>query len=572
MTADATGKNNSDFDRLTAALAASGDVVYAWDLADDSIVWHGSLGRLFAGDTPPATGADLAARIYPEDQPQRSRRLDDHLARGVAYDCEFRLAGRDGTAHWVHDRGSVVPRGPGASPCVMGTMRPISSRKETEARLYYLANYDDLTGHFNKARLSEALNAELRRALREGSAGAFAVLGVDQLAMINSAYGYEAGDAVLVAVAQRLSARVRGSDVIGRIGGDRFGILLTDCGRCAAHRAAERAVEAVHGEAIDTPGGPVRITVTAGVVTFPAQSCASAEILAKAESALREAKQQGRNQTGVYEMTEAQRAAYREALSIGADIEAAMQNDRLCFAYQPIVDARTGAPHSYECLLRLRRTDGSVATAGSFIPAIEELGLMRAVERQVMDLAVADLERRPGPTLAINISGPTTSDPAWLRRLGESLQRRPDVAGRLVVEITETAALHDIAETLRFVKAIRNMGVRVALDDFGAGFTTFQHLKTLPVDIVKIDGSFVRNIDHDQQNRLFVRNLIDLAHSLEVLALAECVETGAEAAALSAEGADLLQGYHIGRPALTPPDAASIPDSAAADAGAHDRA
>ena len=551
-------KDESAPDPLAAALAASGDVVYIWNLADDRIAWHGDVARLFGDGAPPATGAALSARVHPEDQPERSRCLDDHLALGAGYDCEFRLGEPDGTARWVHDRGEVVRDAAGAAR-FMGTLRPVTRRKATEARLYYLANYDDLTGHYNKTRLTEVVAAELRRTRRDGGARGFAVLGVDQLAMINSAYGYAAGDAVLVAVARRLAGAVRSGDVVGRIGGDRFGVLFVDCARQAAHRAAERAVAAVRGAPVETPSGPVHITATAGVVVFSGESDAGAEIVAKAESALREAKQQGRNLTGVYEMTEAQRAAYREALALGAEVEAAIQADRLCFAYQPIVCAHTGVPHSHECLLRLRRTDGSMLSAGRFVPAIEALGLMRAVERQVLDLAMARLDAGEGPTLAINISGLTTRDPAWLRRLAAALADRPEAARRLVVEITETAAQRDISETLRFVRAVRALGVRVALDDFGAGFTTFQHLKTLPVDIVKIDGGFVRNIDQDSQNRLFVRNLVALARALNVVALAECVETAAEAAALRAEGADLLQGYHLGAPAwqLTQADASA---------------
>lgn len=562
--------------RLTAALHAAGDVVYEWALAGDEIVWHGSVARLFPDGVPPRTGDALAAAIHPEDQPRRSRALNDHLARGVAYDCEYRLGEDNGDALWVHDRGGMLRDIDGAGPSMVGTMRLVTRRKATEAHLHYLANHDELTGHYNKTRLRHVLDDEVRNCRQAGRGGAFAVVGVDQLAMINSAYGDEAGDEVLIAIGQRLARCLRGTDIIGRIGGDRFGILLADCDRDAAYRATERALESVHREAIETASGSVRITVTGGVATFPNQSRASNDVIAKAESALREAKRQGRNQTGVFEMSEARRAQYREALEIGADVEAAMQDERLCFAYQPIRWAESGTPHSYECLLRLERPDGGIVTAGQFVPAIEELGLMRTVERHVLDLAVDALAARPGPSLAVNISGLTTSDPTWLRQLTRRLHGHPDLARRLIVEITETAALRDIAESIQFVREVRDLGVRVALDDFGAGFTNFQHLKSLPVDIVKIDGSFVRNIDQDAQNRLFVRNLIDLARSLDVLTLAECVESAGESDTLTREGAELLQGYHCGHPALRPPVAATADDghhtSTAANGQGHPRA
>jgi diguanylate cyclase (GGDEF)-like protein len=537
------------------ALHASGDIIYEWDMAGDTLRWFGNVARLFPGreEGVPVSGEAFAGRIHPEDLPQRTRCLNDHLAAGVGYDCEYRIGDGPGLFQWVHDRGAVVAGNGTAAPRLFGAIRLVNTRKHAEAQLEYMANFDELTGHFNKKRLQEALDGELQKASHHGFSGALAVVGVDQLAMINSAYGYEAGDAVLVEIGRRLGECVRDSDGIGRVGGDRFGLLLSRCDREAACSATERAVEAINREPVETPHGLVRITVTAGVVTFSGQSTTSSDLFAKAEGALREAKLHGGNQTGVYEMTEAQRESFRAALDIGGEVEDAMREDRMRFAYQPILSAGDLAPHSYECLLRLERPDGEILPAGRFIPAIEQLGLMRAVEREVIRVALDELDRNTVPTLAINISGLTASDPMWLRQLVERLEARTDLAERLIIEITETAALRDIAETARFVSAVRDLGVRVALDDFGAGFTNFQHLKALTVDIVKIDGSFVRNIDKDVHNRLFVRNLITLASSLDVLCVAECVETAEEAQALHEEGAHLLQGYFYAPPRLTPP-------------------
>ena len=553
------GNESGDVDelaRLQAALRASGDVAYDWDLASDSITWHGSTERLFGSASPgalPRSGEAFAAAIHVEDLPQRARCLNDHLALGGLYDCEYRVISADESFHWVHDRGALIAGPGGDTHRVVGTLRLVTTRKETEARLEYLANFDELTGHFNKSRLQTALDAALRSAQTNGNSGGYAVFGVDQLAMINGAYGYEAGDAVLIEVGRRLGQCVRDSDVVGRVAGDRFGAVLAKCDEGAAQLAAERAVEAIHSTPIATPAGEVRITVTAGVVTFPDQAQSSADVMAKAEGTLREAKHHGRNQTGLYEVSEEQRAAYRAALDIGAEVEDAMREDRLIFAYQPIVWAQDATPHSYECLLRMQRRDGSLLSAGHFIPAVEQLGLMRSLDRQVLRVALDKLAADRRATLAVNISGLTASDTAWLEILNEGLSAAPGVASRLIVEITETAALQDIAETARFVRAVRELGCNVAVDDFGAGFTNFQHLKTLTVDIVKIDGSFIRNIAEDSKNRLFVRNLIALAQSLDLLCIAECVETAAEARVLAEEGAHLLQGFYFARPSIIPP-------------------
>jgi EAL domain-containing protein (putative c-di-GMP-specific phosphodiesterase class I) len=234
-------------------------------------------------------------------------------------------------------------------------------------------------------------------------------------------------------------------------------------------------------------------------------------------------------------------------------VQKAMKEGRLAFAYQPIVAAGEHTPVFHECLLRLHRPDGEVVPAGKFVPVIEQLGLMRALDRRVLDLAVEELDRYPTATLAINISGLTATERSWQRALVAKLKDRRDLAERMIIEITETAALKDIDESARFVAAAQDLGCRVALDDFGAGYTTFRHLKALTVDIVKIDGSFVRDIAEDPHNQLFVRNLIALAKSLDLLTVAECVETAAEAAVLAEEGAALLQGYHFGRPSLDAP-------------------
>jgi diguanylate cyclase (GGDEF)-like protein len=541
--------------RLRAALMAAGDIVYEWDVASDTIVWHGDLTRLFdcTNDDVPATGERLSTRIHPEDLPQRQKVLSEHISSGLAYDCEYRLRGPDGDFHWVHDRGALDAVRSGAALRLVGTMRLVTSRKANEERLAYLANYDELTGQANKLRLRQALDQALVESGRFGLSGAFLAIGLDQLAMINSAFGYEAGDAVLVAVGERLTTCLRASDVVGRIGGDCFGAVLHRCDQREAMAAAERAANEIRRQVVETPAGPVRVTASAGVVMFPQQANTSYDLMVKGEGALRQAKARGRNCVGLYEMTEEQRRSDRASLDIGAEVQEALKEGRLVFAYQPIVRSADGRVDFYECLLRLRRRDGEIVPAGRFVPVVEQLGLMRALDRHGLDLAVEVLRNDPRASLAINISGLTASDRSWLRALTGKLRDRPDVARRLVVEITETAALRDVEESARFVRAVRDLGCRVALDDFGAGFMTFRHLKALTVDIVKIDGSFVRDIATEPQNRLFVRNLLGLANSLDLSAVAECVETREESDILAAEGADLLQGYFFGKPALDEP-------------------
>jgi len=219
-------------------------------------------------------------------------------------------------------------------------------------------------------------------------------------------------------------------------------------------------------------------------------------------------------------------------------------------AFQPVVCAATGIVDYFECLLRMRDEKGSVVPAGEFISVIEELGLIGRIDRYVLGSTIEELATDPDVRLGFNISGLTACDRPWLRLLISQLRHRPELARRLVVEITETAALSDIEESARFVDTLRGLGCRVALDDFGAGHTSLRHLQILPVDIVKIDGSLVRNLTKRPQCRVFLRHLLGLAKGFGLGTIAECVESAEEAALLRSEGIEYLQGYHFGRPSL----------------------
>lgn len=540
--------------RLRAAVEASGDILYDWDLATDVLILSGSVAALFgpAAGNRPTSGEAFSSRVNPGDMPARMRALSEHISGLARYDCEYRVRGADGELQWVHDRGAVRLSSTGAPQQFVGVLRLVTQRKQHEAKLEYQANFDELTGHFNKIRLREALDQALARSLRYEQTGAFIVVGLDQMGMINTAYGYKAGDTVLFEISQRLDQCLRATDVIGRLGGDRFGVVLNCCSEQQAQMTAKRILRAVRRAPVVIGDKQVHVTASASVVFYPLQSKTSFDAMTKAEGALFQAKSAGRDCIQWYEMSEEQRRGFQNSMDIGEQVKLALKEDRLCFAYQPIVEAATGRPRFFECLLRMRTPDGELVAAGHFVPVIEQLGLMRAIDRRGLDLVLGDLERYPEISLAVNISGLTAADRSWLRILTANLKDRPDLARRLIIEVTETAALHDIEETARFVSAVRDLGCRVAVDDFGAGYTTFRHLKALTVDVVKIDGSFVRGIGDNEKNQLFLRNLLSLARSFGLDTVAECVETAEDAAYLVREGIDLLQGYYFGQPTTKP--------------------
>ena len=540
---------------LLAALNAAGDVVYEWDVARDSLTWTGDASAMFQlDDLKKVESGDLFhGRINSEDLKERLKRLSRHFASGARFDCEYRIRAGNGDFMWLHERGHAEFM-PDGRPLVMrGILRAITNRKRAEQRLEYLANYDDLTGHFNRFRLRQAIDYALTACKRFGRTGAFLTVDIDNIALINDAFGFEIGDAVLSGLAERLDELTAASDIVGRIEGDCFGLLLDHSDEDAAAETAEKIISGVRETPIKTVIGDVAITVSVGGIVFPTSAQTSFDIMSRAEMALRQAKKEGRNHYVVYQLTEMQRQSLRQDMSIAKEVQEALLDNRLVLAYQPIVDTMTGEARLYECLLRMRRPDGQILPAGASVPVVEQLGLMRQIDRCTLHLAMEELFNDPYVRLTLNISGMTASDQAWLRTLVSYLRGKPEVGSRLTIEITETVVLQDLEESARFVSSVRDLGCAVALDDFGAGYTSFRNLQALAVDMVKIDGAFITDLEDKPDNQLFIRTLLGLARGFGLTTVAECVETEAEAEILKREGVTYLQGYLYGRPELTRP-------------------
>jgi diguanylate cyclase (GGDEF)-like protein/PAS domain S-box-containing protein len=540
--------------RLSSALEAAGDVAYSWELEGDGLEWSGQLGPArieFA--TEVLTGRSFANLIHPDDLVHRQLALAAHFDGEGAFDCEYRLRDAEGGFFWVHERGRATRDDASRPQVMLGVIRTIGDRKAQQTRLERLANYDELTGHFNKSRLREAVDQIIAANQRSHSPAAFLSVGIDNMTMINDVFGYEAADTVLVEIGRRLDTCLRLSDVIGRLGGDRFGIALSHCPAENIGAAAEKILAAINSAPVQTARGMVYATASIGSAAFPDQGLTSYDVITRAESALAEAKRAGRDCHTHYRLTEEQRERQRHSLTISDQVQLALREDRVVFAFQPVVAAMTGIVDHYECLLRMRTPDGRIISAAEFVPVIEQLGFIRLIDHYVLEKALAELAAHPTVKLGFNISGLTAADRPWLRALISQVRNRPDIASRVIVEITETAALYDIEESARFVSALRHAGCHVALDDFGAGHTSLRHLQSLAVDTVKIDGSFIHNLSTSPDAQVFLRHLLGLAKGFGFLTVAECVATAEDAAILKREGVGFLQGYYYGRPSIERP-------------------
>jgi diguanylate cyclase (GGDEF)-like protein/PAS domain S-box-containing protein len=539
---------------LAAALDAAGDLAYAWELERDAIEWSGRLARSGPGfATGITTGRLFVGHIHPDDRNHRKSMLATHFDGDHEFDCEYRLRDADGGFAWVHERGRALRDAAGRPQQMFGVIRAVADRKAEQSRVEQLASYDELTGHFNRTRLRETVDRMIAADNRSPSHAMFLAIGVDDMRAINAAVGVAAGDTVLIEIGRRLETCVRVSDQIGRLDGDHFGVLLAYCPAEHVARAADKILTAVRDAPVATANGPVFATVSIGGAPFSGESLTSFDIITRAESALADAKQAGRDCYVHYRTSEEQRERHRRSAAVGDAVQAALRQNRVKFAFQPVVSASTGEIAYHECLLRVRDAGDGVIPAGDFVREIEQLGYIRLIDRHILDKAVAEAVAYPDVTLGFNVSALTAADRPWLRALTAHVRAHPELAGRLVIEITETAALYDIEESARFVAALRRAGCRVALDDFGAGHTSLQHLQSLAVDTVKIDHSFIRNIATSPESRVFLRHLLGLAKGFGFTTIAEGVETEEEADILRHEGVDCLQGHYFGRATTEPP-------------------
>ena len=535
-------------------LASVGEALYRWDIESDALIWSANVGDVLLIRNPEAISSGRGyAQLLDADTAQarfdavnRSEQRDN--GRGVGYRIEYSVRPDPGaeTKLWVEDTGRWFA-GPNGKPAhAHGTVRIINERHERERRLDHLARYDELTGELNRHHLTEVLQKTLDEAIRFRSSCGFLLVAIDNLARINESYGFDIADQVISAVGKRIRGLMRGKDTLGRYSGNKFGIVLRDCTPDDMAVAAERMLAGVRDELVSTSAGPVAVTATIGGITAPRHARSVAEVLARTQETLDAAKGKRRGSFLAYQPNIEREAQRRENVRATDEIVAALNERRIFLAYETVANAADRRPAFYECLMRVRRADGSLLGASDVVPVAERLGLVRLLDHRVLELVVDELVAAPSLQASVNVSPGSTTDPDWWTGLGSLLRAHAGVADRLIIEITESSAIQDVDETRGFVARVKDLGCRIAIDDFGAGYTSFRNLRKLGVDIVKIDGAFVQNILRSEDDRAFVQTLIDLAKRLKLLTVAEWVQDEGAAKMLEAWGCDYLQGALVG--------------------------
>jgi diguanylate cyclase (GGDEF)-like protein len=437
-------------------------------------------------------------------------------------------------------------------PAVAGlvvNLRDVTVERRAERRLTRQATHDPLTGLLNRAALHDALQDAVRRRRRV----AVLFLDLDRFKLINDSVGHTAGDKLLVDVADRLRGSVRDGDVVGRIGGDEFVIVAAVADTAAAAALAARVAEGL-APAFDVTGDEVYVTASIGIVHADAGSESASALLRDADIAMYAAKEAGRNRIEVFVEAIGDKAT--ERLSDETALRHGIDRGELRLRYQPIVDLRTGQVTSVEALARWQRPDGVLADPDDFIPLAEESGLTVPLGRWVLATATAEIAAwhatrptgAPPVALAVNVSPGELQDPGFLDGVRSVLAGWSMPSDALRIELTEQLLADDTPRAQQVLSELRDMGVKLSIDDFGTGWSSLSYLKRFPFDTVKIDRSFIDGLGRDRSDTLIVQAILGMASGLHAEVVAEGVETQVQALHLLDLGCDFAQGYLFAPP------------------------
>ncbi len=489
--------------------------------------------------------ATNAAALYanPEDR-ARWQELMDREEVVVGFEVQWRRF--DGTLIWVRDSARVVQDASGRPAYYEGGVEDITARKRFEADVHYLANHDVLTGVYNRHRFQEELSRQIGQAQRAGQSGSLLFFDLDNFKEINDRLGHRAGDDLLRAVARAVRDRLREGELLARLGGDEFGVMVVPVEEDFALSVAERILAAVREQVTLIAGRPVRLTASCGVAIFPQHGLSVDELLAAADLSLYAAKAQGGDRAVVFSPDPAWRERFRDRAGWAKRLTDALAQEQLLAYAQPILDLRRGEVTQYELLVRLPQR-AQVVEPAAFLAIAERLGLIQQIDIWIYQQALMLISRR-NLRVHVNLSGKTIADDRAIRAIVRMLEEAQVASAKLVLEITESAAVADMARTLRCIEALRARGCQLALDDFGIGFSSLYYLRHLSVDYLKIDGSFIRHLAEDPQNQQIVQAIAALAKGLGKATIAEEVEDEATLQRVRALGVDYAQGYHIGQP------------------------
>jgi diguanylate cyclase (GGDEF)-like protein/PAS domain S-box-containing protein len=469
--------------------------------------------------------------------------------------CEKRYLHASGHEVWATINLTLIRDAGGQPLHFIAQVQDIMERRRYERQLQHMADHDPLTGLLNRRSFERELNGHAARVERYGASGAVLMLDLDNFKYCNDTHGHNVGDALIVRIAQGLQTRLRDSDVLARLGGDEFAVLLPLQDERETQAVADVLLQLVRDEAMPALiGERKRVTASIGIARFDdGERLTAEEIMVNADLAMYDAKEAGRDQWASYRNEQHDRPRIESRMKWARQINDAIAEDGFELLAQPIVSFATNGLTQYELLLRMRDRHGDLIPPGSFLYVAERLGLIREIDCWVANRAIDLLaeHRALGRDLRfeVNLSGHTIGDEGLLELVERRLQETGVPPDRLIFEITETAAVANIARAAAFAERLSQLGCKFALDDFGAGFGSFYYLKHLPFDYLKIDGEYVRHCASNKTDRLLISAVVQIARGMGKRTIAEVVTNQETVKVLTRLGVDYGQGFHLGRPA-----------------------
>lgn len=498
----------------------------------------------------------LASKDTPKE---RYIELWDTILLGDTWRGVFKNKKKSGETYWVSSVISPIKNEDGEITHFLAVQEDITEKRSSKETIERLAHYDGTTGLMNRARFIGLLNDWLLMAPEDR--GALLLLDIDQFKFISDTYGHGLGDEFLRRVAGLLQTTLRylnsqraeesrNDSILCRLSGDEFAAFLPSADKSSAMKAAEQIRAALEG--FYQADVHCHMTASVGVSLYPEHGKTTTQLLTKADAAMYKAKELGRNRCHLYSPEDRDIEKMYSRLKWKESILKALKEDRFEAWFQPIVSLTDGKTRHYEALARMRELDGSIVQPGPFIDIAERFGLVGAITRAVMEKAMRlqkNLSDKGRPlTFCLNISGKELGEGSLLDSLRLKIQEIGVDPGYLIFEITETSSIHDMDRAVRFVRSLKSMGCHISLDDFGVGYTSFLYLKEMQVDYVKIAGPFIKGMEKNLNDRLFVKAITDVAKGMGIKTIAEFVENSATVELLKELGVDYAQGYYMGRP------------------------
>lgn len=540
-------------------LSSIGEVVYSWDLSTDEVRWGPNADDVLGREATAVASRGMAFARLVEPGVGRSRydaiieASGADLGDGVPYRTRYVILLGD-RKMWVEDTGRWFAGADGSPMRARGVLRLERQVTETELAAPSFTICDRST-------VIQRLDELMADQMPAKKTVAVLAIAIDDLDRINEDIGHEGTDEILVVVQERLRNVMRRRDRLMRYSSNRFAIILTGCLPDQVEITASRFVRAVSKSAIETRRGIALIHVRVGAALAPDLTRHSAALLGSAEAALQEARRGALDTVAVARSVSMGQTGSHS--STDQDALGALNERRIALARQPIVRATDRVLAFHEGLVRVERPDGTYFAPSDLMPLLERRGLVRLFDHRVLELSINGLVKDRHAQLSINVSPQSLTDPVWLDALKALTRANPGVHERMIIEVTETATISHAEESLKVIKAIKDCGVRVAIDDFGAGHTSLKHLRAFPIDLLKLDGAFTQNLARSTDDRFFVRTLLDLAQHLGLETVAEWVDNEPAARMLADWGVTYLQGFLTGMAEIWP-EASSGPSVIAA--------